>query len=113
MREAMRGLTVRGRSFMSAGIACFLGAAMVGQDEIVRLGAFLMALPLLSALYVSRTRYRLSCTRTLLPGRLPVGRQATVRLRLENVSRLPTSVLFVEDALSFTLGSRPRFVLDR
>jgi uncharacterized protein (DUF58 family) len=113
MREAMRGLTVRGRSFMSAGLACFVGAALVGQDEIVRLGAFLVALPLLAALYVSRTRYRLSCTRTLLPGRLPVGRQATVRLRLENVSRLPTSVLFVEDALSFTLGSRPRFVLDR
>ena len=113
MREAMRGLTVRGRSFLSAGVACFVGAGMVGQEEIVRLGAFLVALPLLAALYVSRTRYRLSCTRTLLPGRAPVGHESQVRLRLENVSRLPTSVLFVEDALSFTLGSRPRFVLDR
>jgi uncharacterized protein (DUF58 family) len=113
MREAMRGLTVRGRSFLAAGLACWTGAALVGQDEVVRLGAFLVALPLVAALYVSRTRYRLSCTRTLTPARVPVGRESSVRLRLENVSRLPTSVLYVEDALAYTLGSRPRFVLDR
>ena len=111
--EALHGLTTRGRSFLAAGIACWAGAALVGQQEVVRLGAFLVALPLLGALYVSRTRYRLTCTRTLVPSRLPVGQQAHVRLHLENVSRLPTSVLFVEDSLSYSLGSRPRFILDR
>jgi len=111
--EALRGLTLRGRSFVAAGAACFLAAILVGQQEIVRLGVFLVALPMLAALVVSRTRYRLSCTRTVVPGRLPVGHTATVRLRLENVSRLPTSVLFVEDAVAYSLGARPRFVLDR
>ncbi len=111
--EALRGLTLRGRSFVAAGAACFLAAVLVGQQEIIRLGVFLVALPLLAALVVSRTRYRLSCTRTVLPGRVPVGSAATVRLRLENVSRLPTSVLFVEDAVAYSLGARPRFVLDR
>ncbi|HVE64379.1 MAG TPA: DUF58 domain-containing protein [Mycobacteriales bacterium] len=111
--EALHGLTLRGRSFIAAGAACFLAAVLVGQQEIVRLGVFLVALPLLAALVVSRTRYRLSCTRTVVPGRLPVGSSATVRLRLENVSRLPTSVLFVEDAVAYSLGARPRFVLDR
>ncbi|HVE98396.1 MAG TPA: DUF58 domain-containing protein [Mycobacteriales bacterium] len=111
--EALRGLTLRGRSFVAAGAACFVAAMLVGQDEVVRLGVFLVALPLLAALVVSRTRYRLSCNRVLVPGRLPVGHTASVRLRLENVSRLPTSVLFVEDALAYSLGARPRFVLDR
>ena len=113
MREALHGLTLRGRSFVAAGAACFVAALLVGQDEIIRLGVFLVALPLLSALVVSRTRYRLSCHRVLVPGRVPAGQQSSVRLRLENVSRLPTSVLFVEDALAYSLGARPRFVLDR
>ncbi|HVF20231.1 MAG TPA: DUF58 domain-containing protein [Mycobacteriales bacterium] len=113
MRESLHGLTMRGRSFVAAGTACFLAAFLVGQEEIVRLGVFLVALPLLAALVVSRTRYRLSCHRVLVPARIPAGQQATVRLRLENVSRLPTSVLFVEDSLAYSLGARPRFVLDR
>jgi uncharacterized protein (DUF58 family) len=111
--EPLRGLTVRGRSFVAAGLACMLGAFAVGQRSVFQIGVFLIALPVLAAVYVSRSRYRLSCTRMLVPGRLPVAHTAEVRLRLENVSRLPTSLLFVEDSLSYTLGAKPRFVLDR
>ncbi len=32
---------------------------------------------------------------------------------LDNVSRLPSGVLLMEDALPYTLGGRPRFVLDK
>ena len=113
MLEPLRGLTVRGRSFVAAGLACVVGAFVIGQRAVVQIGVFLVALPILAAVYVSRSRYRLSCTRQLVPGRLPVGHTAQVRLRLENVSRLPTSLLFVEDSLSYTLGAKPRFVLDR
>ncbi len=113
MLEPLRGLTVRGRSFVAAGLACLFGAFAVGQRSVFQIGVFLLALPILAALYVSRSRYRLSCTRVLMPSRVPVGRTAQVRLRLENVSRLPTSLLFVEDSLSYTLGAKPRFVLDR
>jgi uncharacterized protein (DUF58 family) len=111
--EPLRGLTIRGRSFIAAGVACMFGAFVVGQRSVFQIGIFLIALPVLAAVYVSRSRYRLSCTRTLVPGRLPVAHTADVRLRLENVSRLPTSLLFVEDSLSYTLGAKPRFVLDR
>ena len=113
MLEPLRGLTVRGRSFVAAGLACVVGAFVIGQRAVIQIGVFLVALPILAAIYVSRSRYRLSCTRQLVPGRLPVGHTAQVRLRLENVSRLPTSLLFVEDSLSYTLGAKPRFVLDR
>ena len=34
-------------------------------------------------------------------------------LRLDNISRLPTGLLLVEDRVPYVLGSRPRFVLDR
>jgi uncharacterized protein (DUF58 family) len=113
MREALRGLTLRGRSFVSAGAACALAVLLVGQQDVLRLGVFLLGLPLIAAVWVTRSRYRLSHSREVVPARVPVGHVAEVRLHVKNVSRLPTSVLLVEDRLSYTLGGRPRFILDR
>ena len=47
------------------------------------------------------------------PGRAPVGSSARVILRLQNMSRLPTGTLLLEDRLPYALGSRPRVVLER
>ena len=113
MRAALRGLTVRGRSLVAAGLAAGACALVLGQRDLVRVAVFLIALPLIAAGAVSRTRYRLSCTRRLDPARVPVGHSAEIGLRLENVSRLPTGVLLVEDSVPYALGGRPRFVLDR
>ena len=44
---------------------------------------------------------------------LAVGDTATAVVRLDNLSRLPSGVLMVEDDLPWELGSPPRFVLDR
>ena len=71
------------------------------------------SLPLLAAAYVGRSRYKLACTRSLDPGRAPVGSSARVILRLQNLSRLPTGTLLLEDRLPYALGSRPRVVLER
>jgi len=79
----------------------------------MRVGVFIVALPLVAILVVMRTRYRIACTRVLDPARVTAGRAARVVLRLENLSRLPTGVLLVEDTLPYVLGGRPRFVLDR
>src|SRR4051794_4498148 len=62
---------------------------------------------------VSRTRYRLTCTRRLDPVRVNAGNPAQVLLRLQNVSRLPTGLMLAEDTVPYMLGGRPRFVLDR
>jgi uncharacterized protein (DUF58 family) len=88
-------------------------AVVLGQRDLLRAAVFLLALPLVAAVLVSRTRYRLACGRLLDPPQVEVGRTASVRLRLDNVSRLPSGVLLMEDALPFALGGRPRFVLDR
>jgi uncharacterized protein (DUF58 family) len=113
MREALRGLTTRGRSFLAAGLAAALSAVVLGERDLLRVAILLIALPLIAAVYVGRNRYRLACTRSLDPQRTPVGGNARVVLRLQNMSRLPTGTLLLEDRLPYALGSRPRVVLER
>ncbi|RFS85316.1 DUF58 domain-containing protein [Actinomadura spongiicola] len=113
MRRALAGLTTRGRSFVAAGVTAIVCAFVLGERDLLRAGVLVLALPLLCTLAVSRTRYRLACARRLDPPRLPVGREARVDLRLENVSRLPSGLLLVEDRVPYALGGRARFVLDR
>ncbi|WP_433833830.1 DUF58 domain-containing protein [Actinoplanes sp. CA-015351] len=113
MREALRGLTTRGRSFLAAGMAAAVSALILGERDLLRVAVLLAALPLLAAWYVSRSRYKLACTRSLDPGRAPVGSSARVILRLQNMSRLPTGTMLLEDRLPYALGSRPRVVLER
>ncbi|MEU4698401.1 DUF58 domain-containing protein [Nonomuraea dietziae] len=109
----LRALTSRGRSFLASGVAALLMALLLGEHDLLRIGVLIMSLPLLAALVVARTRYRLSCARRLDPPRREVGGEATVTLRLENVTRLPTGLLLIEDTVPYALGARPRFVLDR
>jgi uncharacterized protein (DUF58 family) len=111
--EAMRGLTTRGRSFLAAAAAAGLSALILAEKDLLRVAVLLVVLPLLAAGYVGRSRYRLACSRSLEPQRLPVGASAQVRLRLQNLSRLLTGTMLLEDRLPYALGSRPRLVLER
>jgi uncharacterized protein (DUF58 family) len=113
VRDALRGLTTRGRSFLAAGVTVFVVSLMLVERDLMRIAVLLVALPLVSAWVVARTRYRLSSTRRLSGARAAAGQQSSVTLRLDNVSRLPTGLLLVEDRVPYVLGSRPRFVLDR
>ncbi|WP_020521900.1 DUF58 domain-containing protein [Catelliglobosispora koreensis] len=113
MREALRGLTTRGRSFLAAGVAATISALILGEKDLLRVAVLLLLLPLLAAAYVGRSKYRLACTRSLDPYRVQAGGNARVLLRLQNISRLPTGTLLMEDKLPYALGSRPRLVLDR
>ena len=113
MREAMRGLTTRGRSFLAAAAAATISALVLGERDLLRVAVLLAILPLLATAYVGRSRYKLACTRSVQPSRTPVGSSARVILRLQNMSRLPTGTLLLEDRLPYALGSRPRVVLER
>ncbi|MDP9398104.1 MAG: DUF58 domain-containing protein, partial [Actinomycetota bacterium] len=109
----LRGLTSRGRAFLVAGLASVLAAVLFGQRDLLRLGVLLVALPLACAWVVVRARFRLSSTRSVDPARVAAGDEAQVTVRLDNLSRLPTGLLLVEDRVPYVLGTRPRFVLDR
>jgi uncharacterized protein (DUF58 family) len=113
VREALGGLTTRGRSFLAAGFAAAVSAAILGEQDLLRVAVLLAVLPLLAAAYVGRSRYKLACSRSLDPQRVPIGASSRVVLRLQNMSRLPTGTLLLEDRLPYALGSRPRVVLER
>src|SRR5690606_38274170 len=106
-------LTTRGRSFVAAGATAVACAFALGERDLLRAGVLVLMLPLLCTLAVARTRYRLACARRLAPPRVQVGQESRVDLRLENVSRLPSGLLMVEDRVPYALGGRARFVLDR
>jgi len=97
---------------MAAGGAAMVCGLAIPEPDLVRVGALLAILPLVSGLTARRSRYRLSCSRRLDPPRVPAGQLSVVTVRVENVSRLRTSVLLAEDVTPYSLGSRPRFVLD-
>ncbi|WP_398860529.1 DUF58 domain-containing protein [Streptomyces chengmaiensis] len=113
VRAALGGLTTRGRSFLAAGLAAAGCAYVLGQDYLVRVGLLLAVLPLVCATVLYRTRYRVAASRRLSPSRVAAGSEARVHLRLDNVSRLPTGLLMLQDHVPYVLGPRPRFVLDR
>ncbi|BAJ27957.1 hypothetical protein KSE_21340 [Kitasatospora setae KM-6054] len=113
MRTALRGLTTRGRSFLAAGVTAALCAFAFGQAALFQVGVLLAALPLAAAGMLVRTRYRVASGRRLSPHRAAAGQEARVHLRLDNVSRVPTGLLLLEDKVPYVLGPRPRFVLDR
>src|SRR6266545_282585 len=113
MRQALGGLTTRGRSFLAAAAAAGVSALLLGEKDLLRVAALLALLPLLAVFAVARTRYRLTCSRVLQPHRTPIGTAARVVLRLHNTSGFPTGTLLLEDRLPYALGSRPRLVLER
>ena len=119
MRALFGALTTRGRCFIAAGSVAAACGLLIPEPDLLRVGALLIVLPLLSALAASRARYRLSCTRRIVPARVPAGQPTRLALRLSNVSRLRTGLLLAEDATPYSPGSqaaspgsRPRFVLD-
>src|SRR5215471_1845807 len=113
MRSLFAGITTRGRAFFAAGIAVGALGLSLSQRELVSLGGVLVFLPLLAALAAGRARYRIQCVRQIAPARVPAGQAATVTIQLDNVTRLPTGLLLAEDTIPYSLGTRPRFVLDR
>lgn len=112
MREALAALTVRGRAFLAAGLTTIAAAIAVGHPSVVRIGILLGALPLLTAWWVGRARYRLALVRTVSPQLVTAGQSATVELTVSNDARTPTGVLMLEERLPYVLGTRPRFVLE-
>ncbi|QKW05999.1 DUF58 domain-containing protein [Streptomyces sp. NA04227] len=113
LRTAFAGLTTRGRSFLAAGVAAGICAYVLGQDDLLRVGLLLATLPLVCTLVLFRTRHRVAGSRRLSPARVPASAEAKVHLRVENISRMPTGLLMLQDQVPYVLGPRPRFVLDR
>ncbi|GAB6897925.1 DUF58 domain-containing protein [Kineosporia succinea] len=112
-RAALSGLTTRGRSFLSAGVASGICAVVLGRQDLLRIAVLLLVLPLACVYMLTRAHYRIGLTRTTTPPRVSVGSPMRVRLELQNLASLRTRVLLAEDRVPPALGAPPRFVLDR
>ena len=112
MRESLAAMTVRGRAFLAAGITTTVCSILLGFDALMRVGILAIALPLLTAVLVSRARYRLMAHRSIAPTRISVGQDATVSLALVNEGRMPMGLLLFEDHVPYALGRPARFTVD-
>jgi hypothetical protein len=113
MREALSGLTVRGRAFLAAGITAVLCGILLDQPTLSRIGVLLVALPLVTAVVAAWGRYRLALVRHIEPHLTEAGQPARVELTIANEGRIPTGTLLLEETVPYALGGRPRFVVDR
>jgi hypothetical protein len=111
LREAMHGFTLRGRSFIAAGLTAVLCGIVLGERDLVRIGVLAAVLPLVAALWIARSGNRLGLARTLGAAQVEVGQRTVVHLELTNVGPT-TGVLLIEEQIPWALGSRPRFVID-
>lgn len=112
MREALAGLTVRGRAFVAAGITAIVCALLLDQPTLARVGILLLAVALITVAVLARNRYRLTLVRTVTPQLVSAGQPARVTLTLANEGLAPNGVLRLEDQVPYVLGTRPRFVVE-
>ncbi|KAA2258642.1 DUF58 domain-containing protein [Solihabitans fulvus] len=113
MAGTLSGLTTRGRCLLAAGFAAGLCSIVLNERDLLRVAAFVIALPVLAAMLASRARIGLRAARFLYPSRVPVGGATEVRVEIRSNGRLPSGGLLLEDGVPYALGSKPRFVVER
>ncbi|GAA4431164.1 DUF58 domain-containing protein [Actinokineospora soli] len=112
MRGALSGLTTRGRCLLAAGLAAGLCSLVLNERDLLRVAAFIVALPVLVAVVTALSRVGLHARREIMPSRVQVGGRAEVVLHLRSSGRLPTGGLLVSDGVPYALGGKPRFVVE-
>jgi uncharacterized protein (DUF58 family) len=98
---------------LAGGVTAALAGLILHERDLIRVSILLLAVPVVAVAFAARTRFRLTCVRRLEPARVASGDRSRVVLRIENISRLPTGLLLIEDSIPYLLGGRPRVVLDR
>ncbi|HXP21642.1 MAG TPA: DUF58 domain-containing protein [Streptosporangiaceae bacterium] len=112
MGSVLAWFTIRGASFLAAGAVGVLAGLILGSDAMTSVGAMLICLPVFSAMTARRARYQLRCQRQISPSRVAPGQPTQVTVRLENISRISTGLLLAEETIPYSLGARPRYVLN-
>jgi uncharacterized protein (DUF58 family) len=113
MLRSLSGLTTRGRCLLAAGVAAAVCAVVLNERDLLRVAVFVMALPLLVAVFIAASRVRIGAARKMLPDRVSVGSPGEVELDLWRSGRLPAGEVLLEDGVPYALGARPRFVVER
>jgi uncharacterized protein (DUF58 family) len=112
MGGPLAGMTTRGRCLLAAGLAAALCSAVLNERDLLRVSVFVIAMPILVCFLAGRSRVGLHTERHINPMRTPVGGRAEVSLNVWSTGRLPTGGLLLQDGVPYTLGGRPRFVIE-
>ncbi len=113
MLKPWQALTARGRLLLLFGVLVVLASMIAGERDVMRIGLLLIALPLIAAILVARSRLRLSCDRSVNPTQVSLGQHLEGRIVLGQEGLLPAGIILLEDQVPPELGNRPRFVVDR
>ncbi len=87
--RVLAGTTARGRTFLAVGAFAVLVGLFAGEQQLVRLGVLVVALPVAGALLLSAARTGLSVTRSLDRPRIAPGETSVLSLTVANSGRLP------------------------
>ncbi|SDB80151.1 Uncharacterized conserved protein, DUF58 family, contains vWF domain [Raineyella antarctica] len=111
LRNPWSLMTLRGKVTFVSGAAIAVLAALFGQRDVLLLGLLLVLVPICSAVFVDRTRLKLSSERKVTPSQAAIGEELSGSLVLDRHGKLPVGVLRFEDQVPPQLGVRPRFTL--
>lgn len=112
MSGGRTGFTTRASCLLAAGATALLCGLALGIVDLARAGVLALAVPLLSALFVQRSRVQIANRRSAEPARASAGETVLVHLTIANRSWLPVGSLMLEDQLPVQLHGNARFVLD-
>jgi uncharacterized protein (DUF58 family) len=93
-------------------MAAALCSFILNERDLLRVSVFVVALPLLVCFLTAVARVGLQAHRQIAPMRVPVGGRAEVSLHIRSTGRLPTGGLLVSDGVPYSLGGKPRFVIE-
>jgi uncharacterized protein (DUF58 family) len=96
-----------------AGVAVVTVSIFASQQDVLRIGLLLTALPLIALILVATARLRLRSERAVVPERVQLGSPMVGWIRLGLEGRLPVGVLMLTDQVPLELGTPPRFTIDR
>jgi uncharacterized protein (DUF58 family) len=109
--RVLSGLTVRGRCLVAAGLAAGLCALALNERDLLRVAVFVTAMPLLALVVSGRAHHGLTATRRIVPDRVTVGTETTVRLQVGRRGRLAVASFELADGVPRGMGGPPRFLL--
>ena len=106
------GFTTRASCLLAAGATALVCGLLLGIVDLARAGVLAVAVPLLAAAVVLRSRVQIANRRSVEPARAVAGETVLMHLTISNRSLLPTGGLMLEDQLPGQLNGNARFVID-
>ncbi|MDN5920577.1 MAG: DUF58 domain-containing protein, partial [Pseudonocardia sp.] len=106
---------MRGRCLLAGGAAMAVSAVVLDERDLVRIGLFVILLPLLALAFSLRAKRTLQVSRSLSPDRVPPGDTTTAGLRIAGGSLLGSLRIVdtVPDAAGPSDRHPPRFTVHR